>query len=180
MNIRGVPATTETLLATSAELNDSKVWRSDNDTNSAFSRSGKFVPCKNNNVLDKDTASEVERLLTLTVLPLLEFSGVITNVINCLVFFRHGLRDRINLCLFTLALADISFLSLIFSAKLYSFLGLWNPDWEEYWRQRYLNTVLAPMLASQIISSLMTLIISVERCICVVSPFTAKRFLKTR
>ena len=140
-----------------------------------------FLPCDNpENLVDEATAKQVERLLHMTVLPSLELFGVTTNVISCMVFVRQGLRDRINLCLFSLALADFSFLLLIFSAKFFSFLGLFDGELEEYWSQKYLNTVLGPMLGTMNISNLMTMIISVERCICVVSPFTAKRFLKTR
>ena len=140
-----------------------------------------FIPCDNaENLVDKATREEVEGLLLMTVLPSLELFGVTTNVINCMVFVRQGLRDRINLCLFSLALADTSFLLLIFSAKFFTFLGLFDRDLEGYWRQKHLSTVLGPMLGTLIISNLMTMVISVERCICVVSPFTAKRFLKTR
>lgn len=140
-----------------------------------------FLPCNNlENLVDEATAEQVERLLHLTALPLLEVFGVVTNVINCFVFTRQGLKDRINLCLFSLALADISFLLLSFAAKFFSFLGLFDEDLEEYWSQKYLNTVLGPMLGTMNISNLMTMIISLERCICVVSPFTAKKFLKTK
>ena len=140
-----------------------------------------FIPCDNaENLVDKATREEVEGLLLMTVLPSLELFGVTTNVINCMVFVRQGLRDRINLCLFSLALADTNFLLLIFSAKFFSFLGLFDRDLGGYWRQKHLCTVLGPMMGTMNISNLMTMIISVERCICVVSPFTAKRFLKNR
>ena len=154
-----------------------------------------FIPCDNaENLVDKATREVVEGLLLMTVLPQqfrgqqrsfipptsLELFGVTTNVINCMVFVRQGLRDRINLCLFSLALADTSFLLFMFLAKFFPFLGLFDRELGGYWRQKHLSTVLGPMMGTMIISNLMTMIISVERCICVVSPFTAKRFLKTR
>ena len=140
-----------------------------------------FIPCDNaENLVDKATREEVEGLLLMTVLPSLELFGVTTNVINCMVFVRQGLRDRINLCLFSLALADISFLLFMFSGRFFPFLGLFDRELREFWSEKFLNTVLGPMLGTLNISNLMTMVISVERCICVVSPFTAKRFLKTR
>ena len=140
-----------------------------------------FIPCDNaENLVDKVTREEVEGLLLMTVLPSLEFFGVTTNVINCMVFVRQGLRDRINLCLFSLALADTSFLLFMFSGRFFPFLGLFDRELREFWSEKFLNTVLGPMLGTMNISNLMTMVISVERCICVVSPFTAKRFLKTR
>ena len=140
-----------------------------------------FLPCNNpENLIDEETGKQVEHLLQIILLPSLELFGVITNVINCVVFVKQGLRDRINLCLFSLALADTSFLLLMFTAKFYSFLSLFDKDAGEYWSQKHLNTVLGPLFATMNISNLMTMIISVERCICVLSPFTAKKFLKTR
>ena len=140
-----------------------------------------FIPCDNaENLVDKATREEVEGLLLMTVLPSLELFGVTTNVINCMVFVRQGLRDRINLCLFSLALADTSFLLFMFSGRFFPFLGLFDRELREFWSEKFLNTVLGPTQGTMNISNLMTMVISVERCICVVSPFTAKRFLKTR
>ena len=164
-----------------ATLYNDVVLNSTNDFASDSPPRKIFIPCDNpENLVDKATREEVEGLLLMTVLPSLELFGVTTNVINCMVFVRQDLRDRINLCLFSLALADTSFLLFMFSAKFFTFLGLFDRELGEFWSQKYLSTVLGPMLGTMNISNLMTMIISVERCICVVSPFTAKRFLKTR
>ena len=164
-----------------ATLYNDVVLNSTNDFASDSPPRKIFIPCDNaENLVDKATRDEVEGLLLMTVLPSLELFGVTTNVINCMVFVRQGLRDRINLCLFSLALADTSFLLFMFSAGLFPFLGLFARELEEFWSEKYLSTVLGPMQGTMNISNLMTMVISVERCICVVSPFTAKRFLKTR
>lgn len=140
-----------------------------------------FLPCKNpDNPIDEKTAKLVERTLLTTVMTFLEIFGVSTNIINMAVFHRQGLRDRINLCLFSLALADCVFLLIIFAAKFHSFLGLFDANLEEFWSQKYLNTLLGFVLGTMNISNTVTAIISVERCICVLSPFIAKKFLKTR
>lgn len=164
-----------------ATLYNDVVLNSTNDFASDSPPRKIFIPCDNaENLVDKATREEVEGLLLMTVLPSLELFGVTTNVINCMVFVRQGLRDRINLCLFSLALADTSFLLFVFSGRFFPFLGLFDRELQEFWSEKYLSTVLGPMLGTMNISNLMTMIISVERCICVVSPFTAKRFLKTR
>ncbi|PVD18295.1 hypothetical protein C0Q70_20844 [Pomacea canaliculata] len=140
-----------------------------------------FTPCRDpDNNIDEMTAKMVERVFHTSVLTSLQVFGVSTNVFNMAVFRRQGLRDRINLCLFSLALADFAFLIFIFAAKSYSFLGLFDQRLEDYWSQRYLNTVLGLTLGAQNVSNTITAIISLERCICVLSPFTAKKFLKTR
>ena len=164
-----------------ATLYNDVVLNSTNDFASDSPPRKIFIPCDNaDNLVDKATRDEVEGLLLMTVLPSLELFGVTTNVINCMVFVRQGLRDRINLCLFSLALADTSFLLFMFSGRFFPFLGLFDRELREFWSEKFLNTVLGPMLGTMNISNLMTMVISVERCICVVSPFTAKRFLKTR
>ena len=118
MTSTDVSAMTEPWPARWRDWQDSQVGSFYNGSNRTSGQDAPFVPCNNpHNLLDKATAAQVERLLHLTLLPSLELFGVITNVINCLVFVRHGLRDRINLCLFSLALADVCFLLLIFSAK---------------------------------------------------------------
>ncbi|XP_025079719.1 uncharacterized protein LOC112555500 [Pomacea canaliculata] len=77
-------------------------------------------------------------------------------------------------------LADCVFLLLFSTAKFYSFLGLFDWSLEAYWSQRYLDTVLGLMLGTANVSNTITAIISLERCICVLSPFLAKKFFKTR
>ena len=110
-----------------ATLYNDVVLNSTNDFASDSSPRKIFIPCDNaENLVDKATREEVEGLLLMTVLPSLEFFGVTTNVINCMVFVRQGLRDRINLCLFSLALADTSFLLFMFSGRFFPFLGLFD------------------------------------------------------
>ena len=149
MDVTDVTVTTETRLSTVADLNDTTFWSLYNDANSTSSSDEIFVPCYNTNyVLDEKTARKVVRLLSLTDIPTLDLFGVVTNVINCVVFVRHGLRDRINPCLFSLALSDVCFLLLIFFLqKFVGFLGLMDSDLSDYWIHRHMNTVLAPTLA---------------------------------
>ena len=66
-----------------------------------------FVPWDNpNNLVSLEVEAFVERLKGAIVLPLLFLIGGPANVINMVVFYKHGLRERINLCLFALSLAD--------------------------------------------------------------------------
>ena len=59
------------------------------------------VPCDNDgNLLSWRLRLLVEDALYVGILPLLAVGGVLTNVINCVVFFHQGLKDRVSLCLF--------------------------------------------------------------------------------
>ncbi|XP_070181893.1 G-protein coupled receptor 183-B-like [Littorina saxatilis] len=66
------------------------------------------------------------------------------------------------------------------AAKSYTIVGLFDEEAGSYWQQRYLNTVLGPLGGFLNVSNAMTTVIAVERCICIVAPFRAKRMLKTR
>ena len=46
-------------------------------------------------------------LVAADLLPVVSLLGVVGNAFNVAVFFRQGLRQRINVCLFSLALADL-------------------------------------------------------------------------
>ena len=66
-----------------------------------------FFPWDNpDNLVSLEAEAFAERLKGAIVLPLLFLIGGPANVINMAVFYKQGLRERINLCLFALSLAD--------------------------------------------------------------------------
>ena len=66
-----------------------------------------FVPWDNpDNLVSLEVEAFAERLKGAVVLPLLFLIGGPANVINMAVFYKQGLRERINLCLFAMSLAD--------------------------------------------------------------------------
>ena len=60
-----------------------------------------FVPCNNpGNILSARVADLVDLVVYGGIFPVLVTYGVISNVINMVVFAHQGLSDRIHLCLF--------------------------------------------------------------------------------
>ena len=60
-----------------------------------------FLPWNNpDNVITHSTFRDIEFTFNCVLDSLLWLLGVSTNVINCVVFHRQGLRDRMNFCLF--------------------------------------------------------------------------------
>ena len=49
----------------------------------------------------------IVKLVTSNLMSVVSLLGVVGNALNVAVFFRQGLRERINVCLFSLALADL-------------------------------------------------------------------------
>ena len=82
-----------------------------------------FVPWDNpDNIVSFQVEDLVRRLKDVVFLPILFLIGGPANVINMAVFYKQGLKERINVCLFALSLADelhIVFSMLVFGEQLY-------------------------------------------------------------
>ena len=74
-----------------------------------------------------------------------------------------GLRDRINVCLFSLAMADCGYLLALFVYKSFSLLGLISRPLGAYWQVRSLNTIIAVFWGFSSTSNLLTMLVSLER-----------------
>ena len=66
-----------------------------------------FIPWDNpDNIISFQVEDLVRRLKEVVFLPILFLIGGPANVINMAVFYKQGLKERINVCLFALSLAD--------------------------------------------------------------------------
>ncbi|XP_076440983.1 uncharacterized protein LOC143280235 [Babylonia areolata] len=122
----------------------------------------------------------VEKVIHIGVLPVLVITGTVTNVINMAVFRRQGLDDRVNLCLFSLSLADLGYLLFMMAGKCHSLVSLVDPLKGGYWKLRSINTVAGIYWGFMNISATLTVIISLERCACVLAPLHAKLLIRVR
>ena len=82
-----------------------------------------FVPWDNpDNIISFQVEELVRKLKDVVFLPILFLIGGPANVINMAVFYKQGLKERINVCLFALSLADelyLVFSMLVFGEQLY-------------------------------------------------------------
>ena len=92
-----------------------------------------------------------------------------------MALFCAGLKDRMNLCLFCLSLVDGMF---VFFFSLHTFC-CFTPDIEECTWSVHSN-VAGIYRAFLISSGCLTMIISVERCVCVFLPLRATSLIRTR
>nr|KAG5688559.1 hypothetical protein BaRGS_002774 [Batillaria attramentaria] len=96
-----------------------------NDTCTSVQEEPPFLPWDNPDNLMTLEQLEMTTIITNCVLsPILLLVGAPTNIISCLVFYKQGLRDRMNLCLFVLALVDTGYLVSVFVIGIHSFIGL--------------------------------------------------------
>ncbi|XP_025088248.1 putative G-protein coupled receptor F59B2.13 [Pomacea canaliculata] len=125
-------------------------------------------------ILSADIYEILMAVMCWFMIPFLLFLGIPGNVVSAMVFYRQGLGERINVCLFLLALADlvsVVILLLVFvedrvrkhiSADTW-FIAIW----------------LGGFSSAEYVSQFLSAVIACERCFCVVSPLHAKRLLKT-
>lgn len=107
--------------------------------------------------------------------------GIPTNTISCLVFWRQGLQDRMNLCLFSLALADCLHLLCSFTIfPLSSFLHWYDKNLGEEYYLKSLNSLISLFHGFRSTAGFIGMVIALERCVCVVIPFRASTLIRTR
>ncbi|XP_076464569.1 galanin receptor 2a-like [Babylonia areolata] len=140
-----------------------------------------FLPWNNP---DNIVSAKVESVTSVTkdiMLVLLFLIGGPGNVINMAVFYKQGLKDRVNLCLFALSLADELYLIasicihaeqlfLQFTTKarygiVYAFLA---------------NHNVTGLLGFVYVSLVLSAIIASERCLCVLRPLKFQTLMRTR
>ncbi|KAK7476649.1 hypothetical protein BaRGS_00032124, partial [Batillaria attramentaria] len=83
-------------------------------------------------IVTAETLKRTAMVVNGCILPVIVLCGVTMNVINMAVFCRQGLRDRVNLCLFSLALSDSGFNLFHFAAR-NSLLYFFDDRLAEYW-----------------------------------------------
>lgn len=115
------------------------------------------------------------------ILALLFLIGGPANVINMAVFYRQGLHDRVNLCLFMLSVSDELYLAtslLLHSENLY--LRLSNQAIKTPVTKFMANNNLIFLHSSGFISYCQSTIIACERCYCVLRPLKYQTLMRTR
>lgn len=142
-----------------------------------------YLPWKNkNDLMSYDLFLQCEKILTAILIPVVCIVGIPANIINCIVFYKHGLRQRINFLLFSHSCTDLAYVCyqfLYMSDRFYSLvIGQYQTDGPigQFMTNSGLHTFLGFTFASGFISTF----IACERCLCIIRPFKGERFLKTK
>lgn len=132
-------------------------------------------------VISKETRQLLEMICYAGVTSLICVVSVPANVVNCLVFWRQGLHERMNLCLFCLALVNCFHLTIIFVVQCVS---VFVQCYDKVVGEGYSSTVAVylggVLYAFRTTSHCITMVIAVERCVCVVYPLHSSGLLRTR
>lgn len=104
--------------------------------------------------------------------------GIVTNIINCTVFWRQGLASRMNLCLFSLALADCCyFITIVVAFALPVLLRLFL--YEDY-SYKVIIAAFGVGRGFALTSGCMNMVVAVDTCVGVVLPHRAVSIMRTR
>ena len=139
------------------------------------------IPWNNpNNLISLETEQLFDRIKATVLIPILFLIGFPANCINMAVFFKQGLKDRINLCLFSLALTDIITLTVVFTLyaeRLYTQFTDGERIGVVY---RCAVNILIGLFGIGYGMMFLSVIISTERCICILFPMRAQRCIPTK
>ena len=140
------------------------------------------IPWDNpNNLISLEAEYLFDRIKCTILTPILFFVGFPANCINMAVFFKQGLKERINLCLFSLALIDLFCSTVVFSfyaERIYT----------QFTDGERMSAVYRYVVDNNVIglngfaygTMFLSAIISTERCICVLFPMRAQRCIPTK
>ncbi|XP_076454853.1 uncharacterized protein LOC143289690 [Babylonia areolata] len=132
------------------------------------------------NIVSQEVEMYANKIRDLSLVVLFPI-GVPANVINMAVFYTQGLQDRVNVCLFLLALFDGVYLTsglCLHAENIYLYLtgqGISTP-----FNMFMANNNLISILGSGFVSFVLSAIIACERCYCVLRPLKYQTLLQTR
>ncbi|KAK7504023.1 hypothetical protein BaRGS_00004755, partial [Batillaria attramentaria] len=143
-----------------------------------------FVPWNNpDNIISEQAVHEIDRFVHAVCFPILFLVSVVTNPLNMAVAYKHGLRERINLCIFSLAFLDMAyFINVVcFLGDSMYMLGLGSPGDDVGKSSEFaIRNRLLIFFALNFASDFVTTVIACERCLCVMSPLRSKTMMETK
>ncbi|XP_076464817.1 formyl peptide receptor-related sequence 6-like [Babylonia areolata] len=131
-------------------------------------------------ILTEDVEFMIRRIKDI-LLAFLFLIGAPGNIINTIVFYKQGLKDRVNLCLFTLSLTD----------EFHLIMGILHHG-EQLYLQFTTRDLFGPvdtfltnynslgLFGFNYISYILSAIIATERCLCILNPLKFQTLLRTK
>ena len=133
------------------------------------------------NLISLEAEFFFDRIKATVIMPALFLVGFPANCINMVVFFKQGLKERINVCLFSLALVDLIYLStgfMFYAERIYTQFT----DDKRYGplHQYMIHKRIITLFGFGYVDVFLVAVVSTERCICVLFPLTAQRCIPTK
>ena len=135
------------------------------------------IPWNNpHNLISRETEFLFDRIKFTILIPALFLIGFPANWINMAVFFKQGLKERINFCLFSLALIDLACLIvvIVFYAERIYLQFTYSEDRIGAVYRYLIDNNMGGLFGVAYGPMFLSAIISTERCICVLFPLRAQ------
>ena len=142
-----------------------------------------YLPWNNpDTIITLETALRVFKVFCGVAMPLLAIFGMIANILNGIVFWKQGLRQRINFLLFCLACVDFVVVLHMMLHSVEFLASLVVGPFQLYGplQQIIANKRTNILYGFVYVSGFISTMIALDRCICITHPFTAKKILKTK
>ena len=134
-----------------------------------------------NDLVSYEAQMGFRKFVNIYMLTILFFVSVPSNAVNMVVFWRLGIRERINVCLFCLSFADLMIVLCHFLSYLDGLWALLSGSPPSLTVMKALVNNMVHSLAGFIyISGFLSTLVALERCLCVVSPLKAQSIISTR
>lgn len=129
--------------------------------------------------LDQERACAA--VITSVLFPVFLLIGFPGNVITAIVFYKHGLKERVNLCVFCQSLLNVGYMvNIVLSMGEDIFDGFDNNNKESVVHDWYTNNYLGGFYGLNQSSVILTTVIACERCFCVAYPLKAQGLMKVK
>ncbi|XP_025105708.1 uncharacterized protein LOC112571112 [Pomacea canaliculata] len=132
------------------------------------------------NIMSYEARKLNTKILQCGLMPSLFFVGAPTNILSMIVFYRQGLRDRMNLCLFCLAFVDLMYVTAVLGTVSYCFIAVFLPEEEHFWKQTLMKNFLNFVYGFGYSSGWLTMIIATDRCVCILFPMKSATVISTK
>lgn len=142
-----------------------------------FANATKCGPDLTGQLINDEIADVIVAIFQVAVTGFIAIGGIVTNVINIIVFLKMGLSDAVNISLFGLAIGDMC--SLIFALwESISFTPLvQDSDAPVVFTEIEYTTDCWPHVCFVRVTSYITAFITLERCLCITYPLKVKSII---
>lgn len=135
-----------------------------NDTSNMFrtvTPSNNFDLKFSKDIVSSQTLKVIEKIAVCGFTNSFFLIGGPPNILIMILFYRQGLRDRMNFYLFCLALVDLMYLASTALRAAYCYIGIIFPEQRDFWKWFFLKYGLCFVYGFGHCSGCLTMIISV-------------------
>ncbi|CAL1534040.1 unnamed protein product, partial [Lymnaea stagnalis] len=131
-------------------------------------------------IVSDELLAYFETFINLWLLTPITGFGVVTNLLNILVFWRQGFKDGVNISMTTIACWDLLKCGTGLIHRMYGPVGLVSTAAAISWQNITFPVASYTPIFAGYVSYALTTYVSIERCLCVSKPFTVKALFTPR